>query len=436
MNNWDADLPAPASENWRMAYGATRGEDEKRLVYRASDTPAQTSYQAPKKTPVPFIYDSMKLSAGLSVDTEEYPFFGLWSSTALNEKPHGITVSGFLRGDNYIKNRNALVEALRVPATDDAPGYLSLPLWGRFPVIVVDWDIEESGKESGQCKIQLTFIRAGCPVEKRWELTGELTKTVPEAAEAVKIAITDAYEKRLRGNTADQVLVNSFNLIRQRLFTTVGRIQGSFKKLNEMTNAASRLSNLLAQGIRSPKALAEALFASAGKIITGISEIKNAADETVAFFRIANNEKNALFCFFSEYKYSLPIEAVTVRQVMTEWETENLYRAAALYSAAQLLPDITTQSYDKTANLFALYERLEQSVDGSEPAVYEGVNDLRIAVSKELASRQLSQELSISLNGAMPMLALAHYLGAEESVLRALNSIEDSFVLEGTVRYV
>ena len=103
MNNWDADLPAPASENWRMAYGATQGENEKRLAYRASDTPAQTSYQAPKKTPVPFIYDSMKLSAGLSVDTEEYPFFGLWSSTALNEKPHGITVSGFLRGDNYIK---------------------------------------------------------------------------------------------------------------------------------------------------------------------------------------------------------------------------------------------------------------------------------------------------------------------------------------------
>ena len=108
----------------------------------------------------------------------------------------------------------------------------------------------------------------------------------------------------------------------------------------------------------------------------------------------------------------------------------------SLYSAAQLLPDITTQSYDKTANLFALYERLEQSVDGSEPAVYEAVNDLRIAVSKELASRQLSQELSISLNGAMPMLALAHYLGAGETVLRALNSIEDSFVLEGTVRYV
>ena len=436
MDNWDADLPAPASENWREAYGATRGENEKRLVYRTGDTSAQTSYQAPQKTPVPFIYESMKLSAGLSVDTEEYPFFGLWSSTALNEKPHSITVSGFLRGDNYIKNRNALVASLRVITTDDEPGYLSLPLWGRFPVVIIDWEIEESAKEAGQCKIQLTFTRAGCPVEKRWELTGELTKTIPEAADAVKIAVTDAYEKRLRGNTADQVLVNTFNLIRQKLFTTIGRIQGSFKNLNEMTNAASRLSSLLAQGIHSPKTLAEALFAATGKIITGISEIKNATGKTTAFFRITNNEKNALFCFLSEYKYSLPIEAVTVKQVMTKRETENLYKAAALYSAGQLLPDVTAQSYDKTANLFALYERLEGSVDLSEPAVYEAINDLRIAVSKDLAARQLSQELSIALNGTMPMLALAHYLGAEESVLRALNTIEDSFAIEGTVRYV
>ena len=436
MEVWTADLPAPSSENWRTAYGAVQGKNEKRFAYYASDTPVQTSYQAPNGSPIPFIYDTMKLSSGFSVDTSEFPFFGRWSSTLLNERPHGITVSGFLRGDNYIKNRNALVEALRIVTTDDEPGYLSLPLWGRFSVIVVDWDIEESAKEAGQCKVQLTFTRAGCPVESRWELTGELTKTVPEAAEAVKIAVTDAYEKRLRGNTADQVSVSAFNLIRQKLFTTIGRIQGSFTKLNEMTNSASRLGNILAQGVRSPKTLAQALFSASGKIVTGIAEIKNATDETLSFFRIKNNEKNTLFCFLAEYKYTLPIEAVTVKQVVTKRETENLYRAAALYSAAQLLPEVTGQSYDKTANFFMLYERLEKSVDVSEPAVYEAVNDLRIAVSKELAARQLSQELSISLNSAMPMLALAQYLGATESVLRALNIIEDSFVLKGAVRYV
>lgn len=436
MNKWDVELPAPTSENWRSAYGAVKGDGDKRLLYRPSGSPSQTSYQAPQKTPVPFIYDSMKLSGGSSVDTAEFPFFGLWSSTPLNEKPHGLTVSGFLRGDNYIKTRNALVEALRIPATDDDPGYLSLPLWGRFPVIVVDWDIEESSKESGQCKVQLTFTRAGCPIEKRWELTGELSKTVPEAAEAVKIAATEMFEKRLAGNTEEATLINSFALFRKKLVETVGRLQGGFKQLNAMTNAAARISNVIAQGVRSPKELALALFGAAGKIAASIAEIRNAGSETVSFFRIKNNEKNALFCFLSEHKYILPVEAVTVKQVTTKKECENVYKSAALYGAARLLTELPSQSYNRTANLFALYERLERSLDLNDPIVYEAVNDLRTAVSKELASRQLSQELSITLHSGMPILALAQYLGAEESVLRALNIIEDSFIVKGGVRYV
>ena len=36
----------------------------------------------------------------------------------------------------------------------------------------------------------------------------------------------------------------------------------------------------------------------------------------------------------------------------------------------------------------------------------------------------------------MPLLALAQYLGAEERILRALNIIEDSFVIQGAIRYV
>ena len=95
MYEWQPDLPKPASENWREAYGSTTDG----RAYTPSDSQAKTTYQAPNGKPVQFIYESMKLSGGLSVDTAEYPFFGFWSSAALNEKPQGITVSGFVRGD-------------------------------------------------------------------------------------------------------------------------------------------------------------------------------------------------------------------------------------------------------------------------------------------------------------------------------------------------
>ena len=436
INNWDASLPAPLSENWRMAYGAVKGDGDNRFAYLTSDTPAQTSYQAPHKEAVPFIYESLKVSGGSSVDTAEYPFYGLWSSMSLNEKPQAITVSGFIRGDEYIKNRNALVEAVRITTTDDEPGYLTLPLWGRFPVIVIDWDIEESAKELGQCKVSLTFTRAGYPVQNRWEFSGSLSKTIPEAADAVKNVAETAFVQYLKNNLDEQTLLKSFNLMRVSVLQAVGRIQGGFQKLNEITNAAAQITNLIAQGIRSPKTLALALFGVAGKMVASVLEIKNASEETAAFFRIKNNEKNLLLCLLPADKYQLPVEAVTVKQIATKQAAENLYKTVALYTAAQLLPGMPAQSYNRTANLFALYDRLEKSIDLNDPAVYSAVQELRQALSQELAAKQLAQELSITLGRGMPLLALAQYLGAEERILRALNVIEDSFVIQGAIRYV
>ena len=188
-------------------------------------------------------------------------------------------VSGFLRGDEYIKSRNLLVDALRVTTTDDDPGYITLPLWGRFPVIVIDWDIEEMAKELGQCKINITFTRAGCPLAERWQGDNAIGKSVLEAAEDVKIAAANSYVSRLADSVDEKTLVKSFQLFRKKLFETVGRIQGGYRKLNELSNSVARISNLIAQGIRSPKTLALALFGIMGKIATSLAEIKNAGEE-------------------------------------------------------------------------------------------------------------------------------------------------------------
>ena len=329
-----------------------------------------------------------------------------------------------------------MVDALRVTTTDDEQGYITLPLWGRFPVIVIDWDIEETAKELGQCKINITFTRVGCPLAERWQDDNTIGKSVLEAAEDVKIAAANSYVSRLADSVDEKTLVKSFQLFRKKLFETVGRIQGGYRKLNELSNSVARISNLIAQGIRSPKTLALALFGIMGKIATSLAEIKNAGEETAAFFRIKNNEKNALFCFLPEHKYQLPVEAVTAKQIATKKETENLYKTAALYAAARILPTVPAQSYNKTANLFALYDRLERSVDLEDTDVYGAVTELRRALSKELAAKELSAELSITLNAGMPLLTLAHYLGAEETVLRHLNFIEDSFAVKGEIRYV
>lgn len=434
--NWQPDLPSPSSEDWRMAYGAKKGTNENKYSYVQSTTPAQTSYQAPNKNPIPFIYSDMKITGGLTVDTAEYPFFGLWSSSPLNEKPQGITVSGFFRGNEYIKNRNALIEALRIVTSDDNPGFLTLPLWGRFPVIVVDWDISEKGAENGQCAINLTFTRAGCPVENRWELKGNLSKTIPECASALLDKACNSFASKLKDNVDSNSLISNFTLFQKNLIAFVGRIQGTTSHLNAMTNEVNKISNLIAQGIKSPKTLALALFGATGKIVISLSEIKHSMVETVSFFRVENNEKNALFCFLPTDKYHSPIEAVTVKQQMTKRACENLYKLNAFYAVSLLLPQLQNITYQEMKNLFSLYNKLEKSLDLNDPSVYEAVNNLRMATAQAVAEKQLSQELSIKLDLGMPILALAHYLGTSEKVLRELNSVADSFVIKGAVRYV
>ncbi len=434
--NWTPDLPTPSSEDWREAYGYTKVKDKKQQYYEANENPAQTSYQAPNKEPIPFIYDSMKLAGGLTVDTAEYPFFGLWSSTALNEKPQGITVSGFFRSSEYIKNRNALIEALRVVTSDEEPGYLTLPLWGRFPVIVVDWDIAEDAKTNGQCSINLTFTRAGCPLENRWQWDESLSKTITESSKELLENACNAIEARLKDNLDSDALVSNFVLFQKALIGFVGRVQGTTNYLNEMTNKVSNISNLIAQGIKSPKTLATALFGATAKIISSIAEIKNSAIETISFFRIENNEKNLLFCFLPSDKYQSPIEAVTVKQQMTKRVCENLYKLNAFYAVSLLLPQLQNTTYQEMKNLFRLYNKLEKSLDLNDSSVYDAVNNLRMATAQAVAEKQLSQELSINLKIGMPILALAEYLGTKESVLRELNYIEDSFVIKNEVKYV
>ncbi len=434
--NWQPDLPAPTSEDWREAYGAKKGKNEKSTTYSLNGSPNQTTYQAPNKNPIPFIYSDMKIAGGLTVDTAEYPFFGLWSSTALNKKPLSLTVSGYFRGNEYIKNRNALITALDEITTDDEPGYLTLPLWGRFPVVVVDWDIAENSNENGQCAINITFTRAGCPIEKRWELKGELSKTIPECAEATLEKACNSFDSKLKDNLDSDSLTSNFTIFQKALIGFVGRVQGSTNHLNAMTNEVSKISNLIAQGIKSPKTLALALFGATAKIVGSLSEIKHSMVDMVSFFRVEKNEKNALFCFLPTDKYQSPIEAVTVKQQMTKQACENLYKLNAFYAVSLLLPQLQNTTYQEMKNLFSLYNKLERSLDLNDPSVYEAVNNLRMATAQAVAEKQLSQELSIKLDSGMPILALAHYLGTSEKVLRELNTVADSFVIQGGVRYV
>jgi hypothetical protein len=306
---FDASLPAPYKENWREAYRADDG-----------DSPRSASYQAPGGEAIPFIQKSFRFSGGQARDTAEYPFGGLWSNEYLNEKPQSLTVEGYVRGPAYIARRNRLIEALRVPTDDDHPGYIDLPFWGRFPVVVGDnYEVSENTDEQGQCAVSITFIRAGVSVTERAGggdaggadalLSSEAA--FEKAAENLETAAIADFETRLPDDKLDKAtLASCFGRLKSKLLGILGRIQGMQTTLNAMTAEVLGIINLINRGVLLPRELARTLFNAGASIVGGVLEIKNSIalygrrSDTVSSLDkpslpLPDNEKNVLVVFLS-----------------------------------------------------------------------------------------------------------------------------------------
>jgi len=445
---FDASLPIPYKYNWREAHRVD-----------SSESPRTASYQAPGGEAIPFIQKSFRFSGGQSKDTAEYPFGGLWSNEYLNEKPQSLTVDGYLRGPAYIAQRNKLIEALRIPTDDDNPGYIDLPFWGRFPVVVNDnYEIAEAADEQGQCTVSISFTRAGVSITDRLDVLPPADGQLGNASANLEAVAIDNFESKLKGRLDSKKLMAIFGKIKNVLLTILGRIQGVQTVLNGITNEVLGIMNLINQGILIPREYAQALFNAGTSIAGGIFEIKNSvmlygeesslkyvegrtkvAGSIVAGFRALpppNNEKNVLLNFLSTATYTLSEEAATVSEEATIRASEDLYRTMAFLVSAQIIANMESLTYKKASGYWRLFEKLEKSINQEDPAVYTAIQEVHTALSRELLGRSLSREMTKRISIAAPLLYLAHYLGCDEAKIRELNSVADSFVVEGAVIYV
>jgi len=453
--SFNAALPPPYSGSWKEAERAS-----------PEDGPRLTSYQAPGGEAIRFVLKSFKFSGGQSVDTAEYPFGGLWSNEALNEKPQQLRIDGFIRGAEYIQTRNALVEALRVTTDDSEPGYIDFPFWGRFPIVVLVYEIAETLDEKGQCAVMLAFNRAGVSIAERAASISDMTGSQPgiaaaslsglvtaleTAIEGLQTAAIDSFEKTLAGNAdagTAKTLSQGAAQIKTALLSVLGRVQAAQTKLNTISSEINGITSLAAEIIGAPRQFAQSLLNAAASIVAGLAEIKNsvasylpanaannAAPKSPYPAPVVNNEQAVLLQFVSASSFALSSTPLTVRQEAAQKAAENLYRICAFTAAGTILPQLDG-SFQKTEGYWKLFMKLEESIDKNDPAVYAAIETVRIYVSCILSAKELSAEKRRYFNAPLPLLYLAQYLGCGEDKLRNLNHIADSFVVKGSVLYV
>jgi prophage DNA circulation protein len=417
---FDISLPVPYREKWREAYRSDK-----------DDSPRLSSYQPPDGEPIPFIYKSLDFSGGLLIDTAEYPFFGLWSNETLNQKTQAITVHGYLRGEYYLQQRVDFLDALMIPTSDDSPGFFDHPLWGRFKVVVENYNISESANENGQCEITLTFKRAGVSLEARAGslIRHDLFKPENAANTAVKLFA--------KINSATATLHKGFGVIKAQLLSITGTLQLPQDTLNGIVNEIAGVENLIAQGIQSPMLFAQVLVNSAFSIAAGAASVKESAQAVGEYFSGQNNNKRkTVLNFLAAAKWTLPIVTATVKEEETKKAAENLYRTISLCAAAKIMNEMEEARRNQMDGYWALYTRLENSISLEDPDVYKAVAEMRSALSAKLRQSAMNRELKRTVGSPVPLLFLLHHLGCDDNRLRAMNAIEDSFLISGEVSYV
>ena len=451
---FDPSMPLTYSDSWREAYA------------QGTDTPRLTSYQAPGGEPVVFAYDSIELGGGQNVDTAEYPY-GYWSNETIGLKPHTITLKGHLIGEKYIKSRTELADSLIVLTDDDTPGYIDLPLWGRFKVVVVDWKIAEAANENGLCNLSIEFKRAGSSDEKRLKAAAKGLEevSVESAVEAVKTSALSAFEKALKKGFNLNTLLKALAKITNVLSAIVGRVQGAISFVNGIANKINGITSLIAQGIRSPMTLMKSVSSAVFGVVAGIQDIKNALSETASYFQsfgggsssddgdgsssasaaggetekfVKRNERNAAMSFLTASSFEVEEDAVTVEQWNTKAASENFFKTLAFGAAAQLIVKLNADeyTYENMQGLWTLFEKLEDSIDKEDPDVYAAVENARIACARVLLSQEYDTELIRHIRKEMPLLPLALELGCDADRIRSLNAVADSFLIKGDVVYV
>jgi prophage DNA circulation protein len=420
VSGFDISLPALYDYDWRKAYIAENGF-----------SPRFSTYQPPGGDPVMFIYKSVRFRGGQAVDTAEYPFDGLWSNETLNKKPQTLDVQGFLRGKYYPEERGALLSALFVSTSDETPGYLDLPLWGRFPVVVVTYSIEESAVEGGQCAVSLTLTRAGIPAGERARVLSPADFTRPEETAAV---VVEKFGKlKLDGPTLAQIM----GQLTGKLLSVLGRVQGLKNELAGIANMINGITNLIAQGIKSPMELSQALLNAVSSIVAGVMSIESAWNEVSSYFSAgSDNKKSAALMFLSAASFTADSVAANVAQAETKRATENLYRSLSLCAAAEILTGMEELNYREAEAYTALYQNLESSVDLEDSEVYAAVAGMRRALTEALRNSRINTELKKNIARPAPLVYLSHYLGCDSGTLRRMNTIEDSFNVSGEIAYV
>ncbi len=360
---------------------------------------------------------------GRRVVEHEFPLRDTGFTEDLGRATRRWRITGYVIGDDYFADRDALVEAC---ADSNEPGTLVHPFLGEKQARCVSVSYRESLKEGRFCTFDLVFVDAGeeaSPTE-RTDTLGQVVGTAKRVLKLARTAyaIVTAARGDLLGFAQGVVLGFAGDLVSD---LTDGLLS---LPLYDITGIIGEIGDLADNPFTDPDSAAEALTAPYLAVVDADPLPVDALDEGVATASRGDADPVAE-----------PYQVLMVAAALPAPASADATEQAALISAHGLAMDAATLAAAQAASqadwpsadaaltarddLLALIEtRSDAAADAGQDALFAGWRALAAAVQADLTDRaaQLPRIAAYALPGVMPAAALSQRLYATADQADAL----------------
>lgn len=361
---------------------------------------------------VPFRTTDSDTGIGRRNEVHEYPERDIPYADDLGRRARTFRVDGYVVGENYLQERDALIEALEAYG----PGELVHPRYGMLNVAVVGQvSIRESHSEGGIARFSILFTEAG---ENTFPQAASSTQDgVHDAADALDESAVDRLESMLDVSGAAALVSDVVGRVTSTL-NTIQRIvslNGIVGLAGDIVNGVSSISDRISSLIRTPQNLALQFKSLFQQLSRAIKRPKSALADLRSEYG-SNDRAPWAASAGAPVTPVQPLGSTAARREVNAAVMQEFVRSQVISTQARILTDaieaediVTAQ--DALDQAEVILEEIDHELEAYDPppAMSAALIRLRVAIVRDVSEQadRLAHRSVFTTQALLPALAIA-----------------------------
>ncbi len=350
---------------------------------------------------VAFLVDTAERAGGRRTVVHEFPLRDDPFVEDLGRRARTFRIDGYVLGDDYLTQRDALLAALEDTA---GPGELVHPYHGVRRAICVNVSMRDSRSDGGIAMFSIEFAETPTQAPVPTEVVDSAEQVAASADAAITATETEFVEKydpedlpAFALESAESALTGATD----SLASTLGPIVSATQELAELTGRVALLTAQASSLVRQPGAVLSAFRAAIAGLVDTVAAAPGAVMDALRDAYLAD--------------LGVLVAATTAtraREAENQAALTGALRRVIAIEAARLAPLVPYASIeDATAARDALAAMLEEQAGGAGDTAYPALVDLRSELLGAVPGNSaLARIVTVTRNVATPSLVLAYQL--------------------------